>query len=81
MKLRKLQKRLVETQQELYDLHLNEPSEVYYKNKRSELEYAIAALEDEIIFEKQMLPFQVALIGFVVISLGLFVYAYTAIPY
>jgi len=81
MKLRKLQKRLVETQQELYDLHLNEPSEVYYKNKRSELEYAIAALEDEIIFEKQMLPFQIALIGFVVISLGLFVYAYTAIPY
>ena len=81
MKLRKLQKKLVETQQELYDLHLNEPSEVYYKNKRSELEYAIAALEDEIIFEKQMLPFQIALIGFVVISLGLFVYAYTAIPY
>lgn len=81
MKLRKLQKKLVETQQELYDLHLSEPSEVYYKNRRSELEYAIAALEDEIIFEKQMLPFQIALIGFVVISLGLFVYAYTAIPY
>ena len=81
MKLRKLQKKLVETQQELYDLHLNEPSEVYYKNKRSELEYAIAALEDEIIFEKQMLPFQIALIAFVVISLGMFVYAYTATPY
>lgn len=81
MKVRKLKEQLKETQQELYDLHLNEPSEVYYKKRRSELEYAIAALEDEIIFEKQMLPFQIALIGFVVISLGLFVYAYTAIPY
>lgn len=81
MKLRKLKEKLKRTQQELYDLHLSEPSEVYYKNKRSELEYAIAALEDEIEFEKKMLPFQIALIAFVVISLGMFVYAYTAIPY
>ena len=81
MKLKKLKRKLEEAQQELYDLHLDEPSEVYYKNRRSELEYAIAALEDEIEFEKKMLPFQIALIAFVVISLGMFVYAYTAIPY
>lgn len=81
MKVRKLQKKLVETQQELYDLHLDEPSEVYYKNKRSELEYAITALEDEIEFQKKMLPFQIALVAFVVVSLGLFVYAYAATPY
>lgn len=81
MKVRKLKEQLKETQQELYDLHLYEPSEVYYKKRREELEYAIVALEDEIIFEKQMLPLKLALIGFVVASLGLFVYAYAATPY
>lgn len=81
MKVRKLKEQLKETQQELYDLHLDEPSEVYYKKRREELEYAIVALEDEIIFEKQMLPLKLALIGFVVASLGLFVYAYAATPY
>lgn len=81
MKVKKLRKKLKETQQELYDLHLDEPSEVYYRNKRSELEYAIVALEDEIEFEKKMLPFQIALVAFVVASLGLFVYAYVATPY
>jgi hypothetical protein len=81
MKVRKLKEQLKETQQELYDLHLDEPSEVYYKKRREELEYAIVALEDEIIFEKQMLPLKLALIGFVVASLGLFVYAYVATPY
>ena len=81
MKVKKLRKKLKETQQELYDLHLNEPSEVYYKKRREELEYAIVALEDEIIFEKQMLPFKIALVAFVVASLGLFVYAYASTPY
>ena len=81
MKLRKLKQQLKKTQQELYDLHLDEPSEVYYKKRREELEYAIASIEDEIEFQKKMLPFQIALVAFVVISLGLFVYAYTAIPY
>ena len=81
MKVRKLKEQLKETQQELYDLHLDEPSEVYYKKRREELEYAIVALENEIIFEKQMLPLKLALIGFVVASLGLFVYAYVATPY
>ena len=81
MKVRKLKEQLKETQQERYDLHLDEPSQVYYKKRREELEYAIVALEDEIIFEKQMLPLKLALIGFVVASLGLFVYAYVATPY
>ena len=81
MKVRKLKQQLKETKQELYDLHLNEPSEVYYKKRREELEFAIVVLEDEIYFEKKMLPFQIALVAFVVISLGLFVYAYLATPY
>jgi hypothetical protein len=81
MKVRKLKQQLKETQQELYDLHLNEPSEVYYKMRREELEYAIASIEDEIDLEKKMLPLKLALIGFVIASLGLFVYAYAATPY
>ena len=81
MKVRKLKEKLKRTQQELYDLHLDEPSIVYYKMRREELEYAIAVLEDEIDLEKKMLPLKIALIGFVVISLGLFVYAYVATPY
>ena len=81
MKVRKLKQQLKETQQELYDLHLNEPSIVYYKMRREELEYAIAVLEDEIDLEKKMLPLKLALIGFVIASLGLFVYAYAATPY
>jgi hypothetical protein len=81
MKLRKLKQQLRETQQELYDLHLDEPSEVYYTKRRAELEFAIVVLEDEIYFEKKMLPFHLALVAFVVVSLGLFVYAYVATPY
>ncbi len=81
MKVRKLKQQLKETQQELYDLHLDEPSIVYYKMRREELEYAIAVLEDEIDLEKKMLPLKLALIGFVIASLGLFVYAYVATPY
>jgi hypothetical protein len=81
MKLRNLKKKLRETQQELYDLHLDEPGPYYYLQRREELEYAIASLEDEIEFEKKMLPFQYALIAFVVVALGLFVYAYSATPY
>ena len=81
MKVKKLRKKLKETQQELYDLHLNEPSEVYYRQKRAELEFEIVNLIDELEFELRMIPFQVALIAFVVVSLGLFVYAYLATPY
>jgi hypothetical protein len=81
MKVKKLRKKLKETQQELYDLHLDEPSEVYYKKRKAELEFEIVNLEDEIEFEKKMLPFQIALVAFMVVSLGLLVYALTAIPY
>jgi hypothetical protein len=81
MKVKKLRKKLKETQQELYNLHLNEPSEVYYRKRRAELEFEIVNLIDELEFESRMLPFQLALVAFVVVSLGLFVYAYAATPY
>lgn len=81
MSIRKLKKKLKETQQELYDLHLNEPSEVYYRKRRAELEFEIVNLIDELEFELRMLPFKIALVAFVVASLGLFVHAYAATPY
>jgi len=81
MKVKKLRKKLKEAQQELYDLHLDEPSEVYYKKRRAELEFEIVNLIDELDFESRMLPFHLALVAFVVVSLGLFVYAYVAKPY
>jgi hypothetical protein len=81
MKVKKLRKKLKEAQQELYDLHLNEPSEVYYKKRRAELEFEIVNLIDELEFELRMIPFQFALIAFVVVCLGLLVYAFLATPY
>ena len=81
MKLLKLKKKLKDTQQELYDLHLNEPSEVYYRQKREELEFNIVILEDQIEFEKSMLPFQIALGVFIVAALTLIVVALVASPY
>lgn len=81
MKVKRLRKKLKETQQELYDLHLNEPSEVYYKKRRAELEFDIVNLIDELEYELRMLPFQFALVAFVVVCLGLLVYAFLATPY
>lgn len=76
MKVKKLKEQLKLTQQELYDLHLAEPSEVYYNKKRSELEYAIAALEDEIDLEKTMTPLKYMLYGFIIVTMGLLTWAY-----
>jgi hypothetical protein len=81
MKVKRLRKKLKETQQELWDLHLDEPSEVYYKKRRAELEFDIVNLIDELEFESRMLPFQLALVAFVVVCLGLLVYAFLATPY
>lgn len=76
MTVKKLKEQLKETQQELYDLHLAEPSEVYYNKKRSELEYAIAALENEIDLEKTMTPLKYMLYGFIIVTMGLLTWAY-----
>jgi hypothetical protein len=81
MSVKKLKKKLKEKQQELYDLHLDEPSEVYYRQKRAELEFEIVNIIDDLEFELKMIPFQVALIAFVVVCLGLLMYAFIATPY
>lgn len=78
MSIRKLEKRKKELFDELYDLHFAEPSTKVYQQKRSEIEYQIASIEDDIDFEKKMLPFKYMLYAFIVIAIGLLMWAYIA---
>ena len=67
-------------QMELEDLHMSEPSETWYKINKHELETKIAMIEDTIDCleqeQKMMRPFFWTLVGFVIISVGLLIYAY-----
>lgn len=74
--VRKLKKRIDELQDELYELHFAEPSPEMYMQRRSEIEYKIACLEDTIDFEKKMAPFKWMLYGFIVCAFGLLLWAY-----
>ena len=74
--VRKLKKRILELQEELYDLHYAEPNPEMYIQRRSEIEYKIACLEDTIDFEKKMTPFKWMLYGFIVCAFGLLLWAY-----
>jgi hypothetical protein len=76
MSIRKLKKKLEQTKDELYDLASFEPSPAYYKMQREKLEFRIAHLEELIEYEKQMLPFKYMIYGFMVVGIGLLVWAY-----
>ena len=52
MSIRNLEKRKKVLQNELYDLHHGEPSPQIYMQKRSEIEYDIACIEEAIELEK-----------------------------
>jgi hypothetical protein len=67
MSMRRRYQKLAELQDELYMLHFAEPSQEVYKQKRSEIEYKIACLEERIEFEQKMKPFRITLIAFVII--------------
>lgn len=69
MSLRKLHTKLDEAKDELYMLHFAEPSPELYKQKRHELEYKIACLEEIIELEERLKPFRVTLMVFVAIVL------------
>ena len=75
MQVKKLKEQLCSKQQELYDLHLDAPSAIYYKMRREELEYEIAVLEDEIDLEMRMAPMKYMLYGFIVVAIGLLIWA------
>ena len=57
-------------------LHFAEPSPEVYMQRRSEIEYKIACLEDTLEFEKKMAPFKWMLYGFIVCAFGLLLWAY-----
>ena len=79
-KIRDLKERRDLYQIELEDLHMSEPSETWYKINRHELESKIAMIEDLIDSLEQeqimMRPFFWTLVGFVVVAVGLLIYAY-----
>ncbi len=66
-------------QGELDDLHMVEPSEIYYKMRRYELESQIAMIEDAIDdiehTERMMRPFRYTLIAFCIASAALLLVA------
>ena len=75
-RIRKLDQKIDRLHDELYELHFAEPSPEIYMQRRSEIEYQIACLEDAIEFEKKMAPFRWTLYAFIVCAFGLLLWAY-----
>lgn len=76
MGLRKLEEEKDKLQDELYMLHFVEHSPEMYMQRRSELEYKIASLEEQIEFEERFGPFRIALMVAVVIGICIFIYGF-----
>lgn len=76
MRIKKLKERKQQLLDELYDLHHGEPSRKVYEQRRSEIEYEIACIEEAIELEEKMAPFKWTLYGFIVIAVGLLIWAY-----
>jgi cob(I)alamin adenosyltransferase len=57
--MKKLKQKLEALQNELYDLHFTAASSEVYKQRRADLEFQIATLEDAIELEKKIVPFRV----------------------
>ena len=76
MSIKKLEERKKTLLNELYDLHHGEPSREVYEQRRSEIEYQIACIEETIEIDTKMLPFKYTLYGFIMIAFGLLIWAY-----
>jgi len=76
MRIKKLKQRRKDLFNELYDLHHAEPNPAMYIMKRHEIEHEIACIEEAIDLEKTMAPFKWTLYGFIVIAVGLLIWAY-----
>ena len=66
--MRKLKQRRIQLQDELYDLHFCEPSPEMYKQRRSEIEYELACIEEAIELEKKFEPMRLGLMIFTAIA-------------
>jgi hypothetical protein len=78
MSMRKLKKELEDLKDEMYMLHFSEPSPKLYTEKRSEIEYKIACLEERIEMEQKLNPFRMMLFGFIIIACGILLFLYVA---
>ena len=78
MSMRKLKEELDDLKYELYDLHHIEPNPTMYVQKRDELEYKIACLEERIEMEQKLNPFRIMLFGFIIIACGIVIWTYVA---
>jgi hypothetical protein len=79
-KIRELEEKKLKYFNELEDLHMTEPSEKWYKQRRYEIESQIGMIEGVIADlenEQRMIrPFFWTLVGFIVIACGLLVYSF-----
>ena len=75
-RIKKLKERKKVLLEDLYDLHHGEPSRKVYEQRRSEIEYKIACIEEAIEIEEKMAPFKYMLYGFIVIAYAMLVWAY-----
>jgi len=75
-RIKKLKERKKVLLEDLYDLYHGEPSRKVYQQKRSEIEYEIACIEEAIEIEEKMAPFKWMLYGFIVIAIGMLIWAY-----
>jgi hypothetical protein len=57
--MKKLEQKLEALQNELYELHFTAASSEVYKQRRADLEFQIAIVEDAIELEKKIIPFRV----------------------
>lgn len=75
-RIKKLEQRKDQLQDELYMLHFAEPSPAQYMERRNEIEYEIACIEEGIEIEKKMAPFKWTLYAFIVIACAMLVWAF-----
>ena len=73
--MRKLKQRRNQLQDELYYLHFSEPSAEIYTQRRSEIEYELACIEEQIEDEKKFEPMRIGLILFAAIAAIIAIYA------
>ena len=64
--MRKLKQKRNRLQDELYELHFAEPSPEVYRQRRSEIEYELACIEEAIEFEEKLNPMRAGLIVFAI---------------
>lgn len=76
LRIKKLEQKIDRLQNELYELHFAEPSPEMYMQRRSEIEYQIACLEEAIELEKVMNPLKWMLYVFVIVALSMLLWAY-----